>query len=105
MPIMAISRRHGHPYMYIQNTHLYIGQDRLEECVEILLRLQKSHPGHLLGRSQLGTCYMKKKEHKRARDMFTSVLKEDPNHGMALQNYGIPIHTYILATSEMRTPL
>ena len=61
---------------------------RYNECVETLTILCESDPGHLLGRAQLGTCHMRLKDYQRAGEAFTSVLQTEPDHKMALQNYG-----------------
>ena len=75
---------------------MYSEQGQLDDCEEVLIRLWDSDPGHLLGRTQLGTCYLKRKEYQKAEEVFHGVLEEDPDHKMSLQNYGmkiIPTHT------------
>ena len=67
--------------------------NRLSECVKILEQLRESDHAHLLGHTQLGTCLMKMKDYARAREVFTSVLEVDPDHLMALQNYGEMFYT------------
>ena len=62
--------------------------NRLSECVKILEWLRETDHAHLLGHTQLGTCLMKMKDYARAREVLTSVLEVDPDHLMALQNYG-----------------
>ena len=56
--------------------------------MELLLELLDRDPAHLKGHTQLGTCYMLLKDYPSAREVFTHVLEEDPDHKMALQNYG-----------------
>ena len=58
------------------------------KCTELLTVLQETDPSHLLGRAQLGTCHMRMKEYQMAGEVFSEVLKIEPDHRMALQNFG-----------------
>ena len=61
---------------------------RYPEAMVYLSLLREHHPLHINGLSQLATCHMQMGERQQAKEMFTEVLKRDPNHNMALQNYG-----------------
>ena len=61
---------------------------RYDEALVYLGRLREHHPSHMGGLCQLATCHMQLGHKGQARELFQEVLREQPNHTMALQNYG-----------------
>lgn len=53
-----------------------------------LTSLREHQPSHMGGLCQLATCHMQMGTRELAKELFSEVLRHDPNHTMTLQNFG-----------------
>jgi Flp pilus assembly protein TadD len=72
--------------------NLYFDSDRTWSAIPAYQEVLKQRPHDLNVRTDLGTCYKRIGDLKRARAEFELVIRDNPNHAQATFNLAIVIH-------------